>query len=331
MQKETASNQDALSHENIKLKAALRWVYDQQKSLELSQEKLKLENEKLNHSVRQQVTTIPELQIKNKVLKEQLRIITNDLHVSEKSQDNNNEKLNQFKLAFKQIKRKLFLSQGFLFITFLGATALIWQSYRENETNKITLKKIAKLTNENETLTAQNKMYFNEKETFQTTIQNQYKEQINLLNSKLALVSYEKNELQSKYTNAIESFKEQKNILKQEYTSLYNLTKNEYEEKITELSNEKSRLNSKLLESETKNREIVLIEPKIQEEKLNQFLKTIENENNNKSKELNPKKQIDSDQFNKLPNTRNPNPSEEIINILEQNEKVPFKLSSTPF
>lgn len=329
MQKD--SNQNRLSEENEKLKSALRWVYDQQKALESSQEKLKAENEKLNHSVRQQVTIIPELQIKNKVLKEQLRVITQDLHQSEKSQDNTIEKLNQLKLAFKQIKRKLFLSQSFLFITFIGATALIWQSYRENESNKIIKNKFAKLTYENETLAAQNKMYFNEKETFQTTIQNQYKEQINLLDSKLALISYERNELQTKYTKAIESFKEQTATLKQEYESLQNLTKNEFEEKLAALRHEKSTINNKLMESETKNREIVLIEPKIQEQKLNQFLKTIDNENNHKTNESNHKKPTHSDNFNNLPNTKNPYPNEDILNILEQNERVPFKLSSTPF
>jgi len=329
MQKD--SNQNRLSEENEKLKSALRWVYDQQKTLESSQEKLKAENEKLSHSVRQQVTIIPELQIKNKVLKEQLRVITHDLHQSEKSQDNTIEKLNQLKLAFKQIKRKLFLSQSFLFITFIGATALIWQSYRENESNKIIKNKFAKLTYENETLAAQNKMYFNEKETFQTTIQNQYKEQINLLDSKLALISYERNELQTKYTKAIESFKEQIATLKQEYESLQNLTKNEFEEKLAALHHEKSTINNKLMESETKNREIVLIEPKIQEQKLNQFLKTIDNKNNHKTNESNQKKPTHSDNFNNLPNTKNPYPNEDILNILEQNERVPFKLSSTPF
>lgn len=331
MQNKITSNQNLLSTENAKLKSALRWVYDQQKSLESTQEKLKTENEKLNNSVRQQVTLIPELQIKNKILKEQLKAITQDLHVSEKSQENHGEKINQYKLVIKQTKRKLFLSQGILFISFIGATALIWQTYRDNETNKITLKENAKLTDENETLITQNKMYFDEKETFQTTIQNQYKEQINLLNSKLALISYEKNELNIKYNNAIESFKEQTNALKQEQTSLFNLIKNEYEEKIAALNSEKSKINNKLLESESKNREIVLIEPKLHEEKLKQFLKTIESENNSKTNDVNSNNAKEPEPF-KIPlNTKTPNPSEEIFNILEQKEKVPFKLSSTPF
>ena len=160
------TNISSIEIENSQLKKALRVVFDRQKKDTLEIDSLKNENEKLNSTIRKQVTTIPELQIQNRVLQQQLKILIQDISVSENKKEEANEKLKQIKLKLVSLTLHLRFTRAILFLTFLSMTGLIWQSYRDNEANKRTLLVNKKLSNENESLTAQNKSFFDNRRNF---------------------------------------------------------------------------------------------------------------------------------------------------------------------
>lgn len=325
---ETNPNQLAtLEAENENLKRALRTVFERQKKSTLDLESLKIENEKLNATIRKQVTTIPELQIQNRVLQQQLKNLIQDLHVAEKKQEDAFDKLRLIKQNFISTSRRLLFARVILFLSFLAMTGLIWLSYRDNETNKSTLLTLKKVSNENEVLVQQNKAYFEERESFQANINKQYKEQIDQLNSKLKTAQIDKLAYHEKLTQSIENFKQQVVDIQQEHLSKINLTKNTYENKIKELIEEKKLLTNQLVESEIKNREIVIVNPVVKEPKHNNFVKVIQSENKE-----NPNKQKESNGNNPtMEESKNDRPLDEIIHEAESNKITPFKLKASPF
>lgn len=316
-----------LEAENENLKKALRTVFERQKKSATDLESLKIENEKLNATIRKQVTTIPELQIQNRVLQQQLKTLIRDLHVAEKKQEDAFDKLKQFKQNLISTSRRLLFARVILFLSFAAMTGLIWLSYRDNEANKGTLLTLKKVSDENEILVQQNKAYFEERESFQANINKQYKEQLDQLNLKLKTAQIEKLAYHEKLTQSIENFKQQTLDLQQEHISKINLTKNNYENKIKDLVEEKKTLINQLVESEFKNREIVIVNPSIKEPKHNNFVKSIQSE----AKENNIKSKDSSINNPAAEESKNDLPLEESFNEAESNKITPFKLKASPF
>ena len=278
MLKTAPINKIDLEAENEKLKAALRTVFLRQKNTSEDLDELKSEYEKLNSSVRKQATTIPELQMQNRVLQQQLKTMIQDLHFAEKNQEELFEKLKLFQKKLIAKARQLKWTRAILYLTFISTTGLIWQTYREKETNHSLTIAISKAEDENDTLHTKNKMLFDDRETFQSTIDKRQKEQFENLSLQLATTTNEKLALHSKLSQAIDSFKQQKNELDKEQKSLLNLVKNSYENKFNELAKEKIAISNQLAESELKSREIVLKEPVIQEPKHSKFLNVVQKE-----------------------------------------------------
>lgn len=328
------TNPSSLEAENDKLKLALRSVFTQNKRKTQESEALKIENEKLNSAIRKQIISIPEIQIQNRVLQQQLKIMVQDLHQSEKNQSETFENLKIVKQKLLSKIQQLRWTRTFLFMTFLSMIGLVYLSYRDKETNQKTLLIVNKINDENESLIVKNKMLFDEHESFRDTINKKYQDQIRTLTNNLDFTTKEKLELHSNLSQTIENFKLQKNDLIQEHDSLTNLVKNNYENKVARLTKEKEIISNHLMVSEAKSREIILYNPSLNEPRHAQYISALHNETkenlkNTPDQKLFPKAK--SPTLSELEKEQELLPFEEPKASLELNKNIPFKIKTSPF
>ncbi|PCJ61904.1 MAG: hypothetical protein COA79_06310 [Planctomycetota bacterium] len=256
------------------LRKALKFVWGQNKS---KAERIRILNDDkqdlLNKEESENLTTI-------KILKKQLFNLSSDLNFSGRRYEELMEKFNRNQKVLSKVIQRYKIAQVFSLIFFMGASVLIWQTYRANTYISTKKVKIAKLELSNHNLSLENEELAESLTITQSNLKKKYESKIVELSQKNNSNQTKQIDLEKQASINLNGFQKSINELKHEHRFRLNLLKNDYTNTIQLLTAKVSVANDQIHQLEVKSRDVIFItkQPDITPEteiKSSQFLDKI--------------------------------------------------------